>query len=141
MSWAEMVSHWPSLATAGAGLGAGGIVKTWLDHKRERRRQTDKVALALVDQLTRRVETVEASAAQERVLCDARLSLLRERVCGLSGSFDQLLLTIELAPERARELAARIKEQRLGQEQAEAAEKAGVAAAMIAMAGVREPTA
>lgn len=138
MTWAALAEHWPGIATAGAGLGIGGLVKTWLDHKRAVRRASDEVAMALVEQLTARVESVEASAAQERALCDANLAVLRHRVNNLSGSFDGLLLFIEMAPERAREFAARIKEKRAAQEQVEAAEKASVAALALAMATPRE---
>ncbi|MBD8472169.1 hypothetical protein [Sphingomonas sp. CFBP 8765] len=131
MSWPNVLSHWPSIATAGAGLGMGGLLKTLLDHRRATRLQTDEVAMSLVQQLTRRVETVEAGAAQERVLCDANLAVLRHRVNNLSGSFGSLLLMIEMAPDRAREFATRIKEQRAMQEQTEATEKASLAAAAI----------
>ena len=134
MSVPEILSHWPSIVTASAGMGLGGLLKTLLDHRRACRLQTDEVAMSLVQQLTRRVETVEAGAAQERAICDANLAVLRHRVNNLSGSFGSLLLMIEMAPERAREFAARIKEQRAAQEQAEAAEKASVAAAAITIA-------
>jgi hypothetical protein len=95
------------------------------------RRDGDAMAMNLVEQLTRRVETVEASAAQERVLCDANLAVLRHRVNNLSGSFDGLLLLIEADPARAREFVAHIKERRALQEQAEAAEKAALTAATV----------
>lgn len=134
MSWSELAAHWPTVATASAGLGAGGLLKTLLDHKRAVRRATDEIAMNLVQQLTHRIESIEASASQERALCDANLAVLRHRVNNLSGSFDGLLLLIEMAPERAREFVTQIKEKRAVQEQAEAAEKAGVAAIALAMA-------
>ena len=133
-SLAGMAEHWPSIVTAGAGLGAGGLVKTWLDHKRAARRATDEVAMTLVGRLTQRMESVEANAAQERALCDANLAVLRHRVNNLSGSFDGLLLLIEAAPERAGEFVTRIKERRAEQERTEAAEKANVAAVALAIA-------
>jgi len=61
-------------------LGLGGMLKSWLDYRRSMRKQSDEVAMNLVTQLTKRIETVEASAAQERALCDANLSVLRHRV-------------------------------------------------------------
>lgn len=141
MSWAEVTSHLPVIATAAGGLGMGGLLKTWLDYRRAARRQTDEVAMHLVQQLNARIGTVEAGAAQERAICDAQLSLLRDRVNNLSGSFASLLLTIELAPDRAREFAARIKEQGAAQEQAEAAEKASIAAASTARPSTRDQAA
>lgn len=138
MTWAYVTEHLPAIATAAGGLGAGGLLKTWLDHKRAARRQTDEVALSLVEQLKGRVGTLEAGAAQERALCDAHMAVLRHRVSNLSGSFDSLLMMAEMAPEHAQAFAARIRERRAAQEQAEAAEKAAVAAAVIAMTAPRE---
>ena len=129
MTWAALTEHWPSLATAGAGLGAGGLVKTWLDHQRAVRRASDEIAMSLVQQLSARVASVEASAAQERALCDAHLAALRDQVGCLSGLFDNLLIVAELAPERVREFAARITERRARQEHAEAAVTAPAPAA------------
>lgn len=133
MSWEDLAPHLPTVATAAGGLGAGGLLKTWLDHKRAARRQTDEVAMHLVRQLNARVETVETMAAQERAICDANLSVLRHRVNNLSGAFDSLLLMAEMAPDRVPEFAARIKQRRAAQEQAEAAEKAAVAAAALSL--------
>lgn len=117
--------------------GLGGMLKTWLDHKRGVRKATDEVALSLVTQLTNRIEILEAESARERVLCDAKLGIQRHRINNLSGNFDALLLLIEMAPEKAADMVAKIKERRSQQEQAEAVEKAALAAVAVQFADGR----
>jgi hypothetical protein len=139
---AGLSSHWVALlgilGTLFGGAGLGGILKTWLDHKRGVRKDTDEVALSLVNQLKQRVETLETASERERVLCDARLAVQRHRINNLSSNFDALLLLIEMAPEKAAEMVAKIKERRAAQEQAEAVEKAALAAVGMQAVGVEE---
>lgn len=141
MTWTDVSAHLPTLATAAGGLGLGGLLKTWLDHKRAARRQTDEVAMGLVGQLRGRIATLEAGAVQERLLCDMRMADLRHRVGNLSTSFDSLIMMAEMAPEHAQAFAVRVKERRAAQEQAEAAEKAAIAAVVAAMAAPQEQAA
>lgn len=139
---AGISAHWLTvlgiLGTLFGGAGLGGMLKTWLDHKRGVRKDTDEVALTLVGQLKARVESLEAASDRERVLCDAKLAVQRHRINNLSGNFDALLLLIEMAPEKAAEMVAKIKERRAAQEQSEAIEKATLAAVGIQAAGTDE---
>ncbi len=99
----------------GAALGGGGIgagLRPVLDHLRGQRRQTDEVAMGLVEKLQARIERLEESSAAERQLCDAKLSALRHELRNVQGNFDALLLAIEVAPERAAEVIAKVKARR-----------------------------
>jgi hypothetical protein len=131
--------HWPAILTALIALiGSGGLgvmMKTWLDHRRGVRKQTDDVAMSLVQQLKERVATVESEALRERVLCDAKLGIQRHRVNNLSSSFDSMLMLMELAPEKAPEMVKLVKERRAQQEQSEAIEKAALAGIATNMSG------
>lgn len=121
-----------ALLSALGGLGLGTWFKAYLEHKRGTRKDTDEVPMGLVQRLTERVETVEASAAQERRVCDASLAVMRRRINNLSSNFDGLLMIVELAPEKASEFVARPKERRTQQGATEAAERAAVLAATVA---------
>ena len=78
MTWAAIVIG--LLTTLIGGAGIGGMLKTWLDHRRAARSQTDEVALTLVGKLEGRIESVEAEQRQERARCEAQLAALRHRV-------------------------------------------------------------
>jgi hypothetical protein len=131
---------WQPLVAILASIGLGGMLRTMLDYRSRARKQTDDMATTMVKQLSDRVKAVEQASSQERALCDAQLSVLRHRMNNLAGSFDGLLLLIEMAPEKAPEFVVRIKEQRMAQEKAEAAERSSVRAAMIAAAGGCPPS-
>lgn len=139
MRLADIAAHWPTLLTAIGGLGAGSILKTLLDHRRGMRRATDEVAMGLVAQLRERIVSLEAGAAQERALCEARLALLRHRVNNLAGAFDSIVLLIKAAPERAAELIKLVEDMRARQETAEAVEKAALQSAIIAAVSPHAP--
>lgn len=131
---AKAQTFWPMILTvftAIGGMGVGGMLKTWLDHKRGTRKDTDDVAMNLVQQLSARLKKVEDSAAQADALCEARMSVLRHRMNNLSTSFDGLLMLIEMAPDKTGEFVTKIKERRVQQEQTEAAERATVNAAIL----------
>lgn len=103
------------LALAGSALGGGGIVavvRPFLDYLKTKRGQTDEVAMELVEKLQARIERLEEAASTERQLCDAKLAVLRHELRNIEGSFDSLMLAIEVAPEKAAEVVAKIKEQR-----------------------------
>ena len=90
----------------GGGLGAG--LRPVLDFYRIKRQQTDEIAVGLVEKLQARVDSLERGAEQERQLCDAKLSVLRHELRNVQGNFDALLLAIEVAPEKASEVVAKI---------------------------------
>jgi hypothetical protein len=109
----ETLPAWASLC--GAALGGGGIgagLRPILDYSRSRRRQTDEVAMGLVEKLQARIERLEEAQAAERQLCDAKLSILRHELRNMQGNFDALLLAIEVAPEKAAEVVAKVKARR-----------------------------
>ena len=113
MSWLETMPAWASLC--GAALGGGGIgagVRPILDYLRNRRAQADEVAMGLVEKLQTRIERLESAQVAERQLCDAKLSVLRHELKNVQGNFDALLLAIEVAPEKAAEVVAKIKSRR-----------------------------
>ena len=78
--------------------GLGGLVKTWLDHKRERRAQSDGVALELVKTLGVRVDQLEDALSEERARCEAD---------GIAGRVTWTALFVKLGAsiDRAEELA------------------------------------
>lgn len=99
----------------GAALGGGGIgagIRPVLEYWRGRRRQTDEVAMGLVEKLQARIERLEEAQAAERELCDAKLTVLRHELRHVQGNFDALLLAIEVAPEKAAEVVAKVKARR-----------------------------
>ena len=103
------------LSIGGAAIGGGGLgagLRPILDYMKGRRRQTDEVAMGLVEKLQARIERLEESSAAERALCDAKLAVLRHELKNVQGNFDALLLAIEIAPEKAAEVVAKIKTRR-----------------------------
>lgn len=94
----------------GGGLGAG--IRPLLDFYRTKRQQSDEVAINLVEKLQARVEGLERDAEQERQSCDAKLSVLRHELRNVQNNFDALLLAIEVAPEKASEVVAKINARR-----------------------------
>jgi acetylornithine/succinyldiaminopimelate/putrescine aminotransferase len=131
MTLAEIVGWWPQIVSAAGGLGGGGAITSYLSHQRAKRKQTDDVALGMVEKLQARISEVEAAAAtridavekasvQERLLCDAKLdaadhklSVLRHELGNVENSFDGLLLAIRFAPpERIPEIVEIAQQQR-----------------------------
>lgn len=113
MSALDQAPGWVSFgATA---LGAGGIgagVRPILDYLRGRRQQSDGVAMGLVEKLQTRIDRLEESSSSERQLCDAKLDTVRAELALVHGNFEALLLAIEIAPEKAAEVVAKIKARR-----------------------------
>ena len=113
MGLLDTMPAWASIC--GAALGGGGIgagVRPILYYWKNRRAQTDEVAISLVDKLQARIERLEEAQAAERQLCDAKLSVLRHELNNVQGNFDALLLAIEVAPEKAAEVVAKVKTRR-----------------------------
>jgi hypothetical protein len=140
MNLADLQQYLP-VVTALGGLGSAFPVANILLHRREKKRlgveakqkareQKDEVALDLVEQLTKRVgevetraeervRAVEDAAAMERKLCDAKLAASDAKVDSLQhqlrlveGMIDSLLLAIEVAPDKAAEVVAKVKDRR-----------------------------
>lgn len=113
MSLLDTMPTWAPIGAAalgGSGIGAG--MRPILDYWRVSRAQTDDVALVLVEKLQARIQRLEEGQAAERQLCDAKLAVLRHELKNVEGNFDALLLAIEVAPEKAAEVVARIKARR-----------------------------
>lgn len=104
-----------AISLGGAALGGGGLgagVRPFLDYLKAKRGQTDEVAMGLVGRLQARIENLEAYSSRERELCDAKLELLRGELKVVQSDFDGLLLAIEVAPEKAAEVVAKVQQRR-----------------------------
>jgi hypothetical protein len=115
-------------------LGAGGIaavIKVVLDYLTKARKQTDDMATTVAELTMSRLKSVE----RHGIICEANLAHNRHRLNNLSGSFDGMLLLIEMAPEKTQEIVARIKEKRAADAAAEAIERAEILAAAVAAVG------
>ena len=123
---AWLAENWLTvLATLGALVGTaglGGILKTWLDHKRGKRAQTDSVALALVEKLEGRIDKLESSLAGERQRCDDELRILRHRIGGWKQLFYSLLHLFDMPAGQRRKTLEAVRKEMAALEQAEAAE-------------------
>lgn len=98
------------------------------------KREQAAVETRLRTDLIRRVERLERTLDSERAIHKAERSLDRHRLNNVTQCFDALLLLIEMAPERASEAVAKIKDMRAAQLVAESEEKALIRAAEIAAA-------
>lgn len=90
--------------------------------------------------LLARVQKLEQTLERERARHDAERALDRHRLNNVTQCFDALLLLIELAPDKAAESVAKIKEMRAEQVKAEAQEKAVIRAAEIMSGDGEEAT-
>lgn len=147
------VPWWVAIITACAALvgsaGIGGILKTWFDHKRGARAQTDSVALSLVETLTNRVKVLEDKAESDQQSCEERLKeqkaesdrklaiqdgqlmVMRHRIRNGRQIIYSMLNIMELPTARRISALERIRGQLTSMEQAEATEVAVMAAATI----------
>jgi hypothetical protein len=92
---------------------------------------TSDAEAKLRDDLIRRVGNLERSLERERNRHDAERRLLHHQLNNVTACFDSLLLLIETSPEKAKEVAAKIKAMRSAQLIAEAEEKAIIMAAAL----------
>lgn len=116
-------------------LGSGGIgylLKVVLGHRRSVRKQTDDMASNVVGVYAGRLAFVERHA----VICDAELAHSRHKVNNLGGTFDSMLMMLEVSPEKMPEIIARTKEKRARDIEMEAAERAHILAAALKAAGL-----
>jgi hypothetical protein len=118
---------WAIVAIAVLAL-LGVIVRQFVPY----RKQAQDAEAKLRDDLIRRVERLERQIDRERTKHEAERALGRHELKNINQCFDALLLLIEMAPERAAESVAKIKEMRARQVEAEAKEKAIIRAAEIA---------
>lgn len=113
MTLLAQISGWAPLigsAIGGGGVGAG--IRPILEFFKAKRKQTDEVAMGLVEKLQARIDRLEEAQVAERQLCDAKLQVLRHQLVNVQGNFDALLLAIEVAPEKAAEVVAKVTARR-----------------------------
>lgn len=127
---------WPAiliafLTTLIGGAGIGGMFKTWLDHKRGKRAQTDQVALTLVGQLKGRVEALEQALAREHARCEAQLGAQRHQINNLKGMLDALLLVWDMPPAKRNQHIEAIRARRNELERLETMEKLAIVTAPL----------
>jgi hypothetical protein len=117
--------------------GIGGLLKTWLDHTRAKRKQTDDVSLSMVQEMRERMASVEAAAERDRErageermraerrerLCDAKLSAEHHRVNNLLSIYQAAIMLVKVAPGNLPELADEIMRRREVQEDLESRER------------------
>ncbi|WP_066795015.1 hypothetical protein [Sphingomonas soli] len=111
--------------------GIGGMLKTWLDHSRGKRKQTDDVALALVNRLESRVEKLEGDLEKERARCDAELGVHRHVNKNQRTMIYALLHLFDMPAARRKVALVSIRTELAAMEMAEAQEKAIIAAAPL----------
>lgn len=110
MSW--LATNWPALGALLGMAGLGGVfiaalrilsghLKMVRDADAVKRKQSDTVALDLVETLTGRMAALEAAQVQERRYCEARLSALSMEVRNELTFSDTLVLAIRHAPGEA----------------------------------------
>lgn len=114
------------LMTIIGGAGLGGLFKTWLDYKRGSRKQTDDVAITLVEQLSARITKLEDDQVREREKCENELRALRHRLNNIDAAFDGVLIAIEAAPASAKEIAHAARADRRAHREREALESAAL---------------
>lgn len=131
------LGNWPVVIVGIlSSLGLGSLLKTWLDHLRGVRKQTDDMATNIVASMTTRLVTVEKHA----ILCEANLAAMRHKVNNLSGSFDGFLLLVKASPDRVLEFVELIKEKREADALAEAIERTAIMQAALAAVGEESHT-
>lgn len=100
MSW--FADHAAMIASSGSLLSIGAIgmrvSDRWLVHKREARRQSDTVALDLVEQLRGEMAINKAQAQAEHVRCEANLSMERHDRHNLETMVVSLLRGFKFVP-------------------------------------------
>lgn len=87
------------------------------------------------DSLRQRVEALERRLDDERRAHDAERAVDRHRINNLTQCLDALLMLLEMAPDKAGDHVARIKEMRERQASMESVEKATITAAVVTMTG------
>jgi len=113
MSLLAQIPGWiPFVGSAVGGGGIGAGVRPLLEYWKGQRKQTDEVAMGLVEKLQARIDRLEQAQSAERELCDTKLQVLRQQLANVRGDFEALLLAIEIAPDKAAEVVARLKERR-----------------------------
>jgi len=116
--------------------GIGGMLKTWLDHLRGKRRQSDEVAMGLVERLETRVgllegklDSADEAIKEERARCDAELGVHRHRIRNQRQIIYSLLHLFDVPAARRKDMIAGVRADLAAMEQAEAAEIGAVRAA------------
>lgn len=96
------------------------------------RKQASDAEAVIRSDLLARVRQLENGRERERARYEANQSLDRHMLGNVTQCFDALLLMLEMAPQKAAQAVAKIKEMRARQLVAETEEKAIIRAAQIA---------
>ncbi len=119
MAISDILQQWPTIVTGLGSLASGGLAVKWMEHLRAKRAQSDNVALSLVEDLRKELASVRAEQVSERDLCAARIGEANAKIDreaahrhALESMVDSLMLAIELAPDKAAEAVAKVKERR-----------------------------
>lgn len=99
------------------------------------KKQEDESEAGFRADLMRRIRKLERDIESERAIHKAEQSLDRHMLGNITACFDAMLMLVEMNPDRAPEIVAKVKEMRAGQMKAEAEEKAIIRAAVIAAVG------
>lgn len=123
-----------------AGIWAGVItllgiivrqVVPWRGQAIDAEQQFRDGLLARVEKLERDLERKEQQMIAARRLHNAERAVDRHRINNLQACFDAFLMMIDTTPEKAAEVAAKIREMRAAQMEAEAIEKSNLHNAAI----------
>ncbi|MDH4745809.1 hypothetical protein OMP43_17425 [Sphingomonas sp. CBMAI 2297] len=114
--WAMMVSLVVGMIGS---AGFGGVLKTWLDHQRGKRKQSDEVAMAMAARLEERVKHLEASRDDERARCEAELRVQGQRINNQRLMIFSLLHLFEVPAARRKPMLDAIRTELAGMEAAE----------------------
>jgi hypothetical protein len=118
-----------------AGLSLFGLlirqIGPWRKQVTDEETQFRQQLIGANEALTGRIEKVEKILNRERIRHNAERALDRHRLNNITACFDATLILLEMNPERAAEVVAKIKEMRAAQMVAEAEEKAIIRAAEI----------
>lgn len=142
MTEARLTEYVAWIASLGGAGGIGAVLyrayARSLDHRRDKRRQTDEVALNLVRQLKSRVEQLESDRDEERDRCDRKLEKAAAELRVMSHRCDNqrtiiysLVHLFDVPAARRKAMLDSIKADLRAMEQAEATEIGLVIAAPI----------
>lgn len=103
----------PLVATLVTGLGGGGLFVKWLEHGRRKRKQSDEVALSLVDELRQQMADERTTCHAKMEALDAKLASERSARQNLETCFELLLVAQDLPESKRAALVKRLRN-RLG---------------------------
>lgn len=99
MGLIETITHnFPTIATIGGSVLGGGLFGHWFKHKKD-----------ITDALMIRVNYLEELSKQERDTCSAKIDALSIRLRTTNANLAAIMLSLEMAPEKAAEIVRRMR--------------------------------